>query len=323
MKTRSRAPATVTSRGSGIASVPRVGRRARRPRHVGPGDVGEASRRGTRRRARSRRRRRGPAAACPAPSSPGSKASGEQLEHQVAVAAGRRRCARAFSTPSTASTARTRSNGRPCRSAAGASSQRKRLSEQREAPVPPRPGDLRGLRHRVLQQRRHHREVLGRLGAQPERPLGAVLEAGVLGHAARLVMRSMRGAAGRELLLDPLVAAVEVVDPRHPRLALGGEAGEDQADARRAGRSPSPARPCSFSTPVTVAVPPCTSMLRAHAHQLGRVHEAVLEDALLEVADPVGEGRAAPSSAPAGRSGSRGRARSSRRPRGSRPLTRG
>ena len=42
-----------------------------------------------------------------------------------------------------------------------------------------------------------------------------------------------RGAAGRELLLDPLVAAVEVVDARHPGLALGGEAGEDQADQAR------------------------------------------------------------------------------------------
>ena len=162
------------------------------------------------------------------------------------------------------------------------------VDEQREAAVPAGPGDLGGLGDASCSSAEITARSSGDLGAQAQRPLGPVLEAGVLGHAARSCDALDRGAAGRELLLDPLVAAVEVVDAGDPGLALGGEAGEDQADAgAQVGRHHRRALElldAGHGGGAAVHLDP-----RAHAHQLGRVHEAVLEDALLEVADPVGE----------------------------------
>ena len=128
----------------------------------------------------------------PAPSSPGSKTSGEQLEHEVAVA----RVDAAGARAEHALDGEHRLH--PLEGPALALGGRRVLpaeavEQQREAAVPPRPGDLRGLRHRVLQQGGDHREILRRLGAQAERPLGAVLEAGVLGSCGALVRcRSIR-----------------------------------------------------------------------------------------------------------------------------------
>ena len=73
---------------------------------------------------------------------------------------------------------------------------------------------------RVLQAGRDDGEVLGVLArrslSRPAHPR----------HPSR--SRLDLGAAGGELLLEPLVAAVEVVDAVDDRLALGGEPGEDQ-----------------------------------------------------------------------------------------------
>ena len=93
----------------------------------------------------------------------------------------------------------------------------------------------------------------------------------------------------RKLLLDAFVAAVEVIDPRHPRLALGGQPGEDEADAgaqiRRHDGGALQRLDAGDGGRTAVNLDP-----GAHADEFGGVHEAVLEDALLEVADPLGKG---------------------------------
>ena len=172
----------------------RVGRLA--ARLVGPGHVGQASRRGTRRRARSRRRRRGPAAASRRrPRRARRRARGARAPGRGR--SDRRRSRAPRSTPSTASTACTRSNGRPWRSAAGRVLPAEAVEEQREAAPPPRPGDLgRSAPTASCSSAEITARSSARLRAQAQRPLGAVLEAGVLGaslgHAACSCIRSIR-----------------------------------------------------------------------------------------------------------------------------------
>src|SRR5581483_244965 len=90
-----------------------------------------------------------------------------------------------------------------------------------------------------------------------------------------------------QLLLEALVTAVEVVDARDARRALGGEPGEHEAHARAEigrhhGRTREPRRPAHERAVALHA------HLRAHAGELLDVHEAVLEDRFGEAARPVG-----------------------------------
>ena len=72
--------------------------------------------------------------------------------------------------------------------------------------------------------------------------------------------RSMRGAERAQLRLEPLVAAVEVIDARDLGAPARGQARPAPARPRRAGRWPSPARPGRRGTPRTTAVEPSVSM---------------------------------------------------------------
>jgi hypothetical protein len=86
-----------------------------------------------------------------------------------------------------------------------------------------------------------------------------------------------------QFLLEPLIAAVEVVDAVDFGLALGARPARTRLiEARRSVAMTG--APVSPSTPWTIAERPRTSMLGAHAAQLGDVHVAVLEDRFLEVA---------------------------------------
>src|SRR5271154_4964063 len=92
------------------------------------------------------------------------------------------------------------------------------------------------------------------------------------------------GAAGAKLLLQPLEAAVEMVNPVHDRLPLRGETGDDQRDRspqvgrhdRRAAQAPDAADDGGVAFELDA---------RAEARKLLHVHEAVLEDRLLDARD--------------------------------------
>ena len=103
----------------------------------------------------------------------------------------------------------------------------------------------------------------------------------------------VRAAAG-QLFLQPLEAAVEVIDAVDHGLALGRERRRSPARPRRADRSPSPARPRSCSTPSTMAVSPSSWMSRAEPRQLLHMHEAVLEDRLGDARGALGARPSAP-----------------------------
>src|SRR5579883_3677899 len=82
------------------------------------------------------------------------------------------------------------------------------------------------------------------------------------------------GAARRQLLLEMLIAAIEVIDPVDDRLALGGEPGEHERHRgaevgghdRRAGEMPDAAHHRRGAMHIDVG---------AHAAKLRHMHEAV------------------------------------------------
>src|SRR5499433_4022297 len=88
-----------------------------------------------------------------------------------------------------------------------------------------------------------------------------------------------RGAAGRELILQPLEAAVEVIDAVDDGLALGRQRGDDERDRsaqigghhRRALERAYTLDGGAFAVELDVGAEP---------HQLLHVHETVLEDGL-------------------------------------------
>ena len=87
------------------------------------------------------------------------------------------------------------------------------------------------------------------------------------------------GAQRAQLLLEALVAAVEVVDAQHLGLALGDQAGQHQeAEARRSVAIT--VAPVSLRRPAHDRGAPLDDDVGAHALQLGHVHVAVLEDGL-------------------------------------------
>ena len=100
-------------------------------------------------------------------------------------------------------------------------------------------------------------------------------------------IRSTLGAERAELLLERLVAAIEVVDAVDHRLALGHQAGDDQAGrGAQVGRHDGRAlQPLDAAHDGGIAL---DRDVGAEALQLERVHEAILEDGL-------GDRRAVPS----------------------------
>ena len=108
-----------------------------------------------------------------------------------------------------------------------------------------------------------------------------------------------------QLLVDAVVAAVEVVDAVDDRLALARPGRPAPGRRRRAGRWPSPAAPESGVGPVTMRRAAVDADVRAHALQLGHVHVAVLEDRLRDGAGARRPGSSGPCTAPACRWGSR------------------
>ena len=105
------------------------------------------------------------------------------------------------------------------------------VGDQREALRAAVVGQIADRDERVLQAGRDHREVLGILGAQPQQAPQAPPR-------TRLDAR----AAGGELLLEPLIAAVEMIDAVDRRSRPRRPARRAPATPRRADRSPSPAR---------------------------------------------------------------------------------
>ena len=87
------------------------------------------------------------------------------------------------------------------------------------------------------------------------------------------------GPAGGELLLEPLVAAVEMIDAVQGRLALGGEAGDGERHrGAQVGRHDvGAAQPRHAAHQGRLVM---DGDVGAHAHQLGHMHEAALEDRL-------------------------------------------
>ena len=100
---------------------------------------------------------------------------------------------------------------------------------------------------------------------------------GTFGLHASLARGGRRRPAA-QLLLDALVAAIQVVDAQHLRLAAATSPASTR-QARRAGRSPSPSRPSAWPGRARWPCGPDDDV-GAHAQQLGHVHEAVLEDVL-------------------------------------------
>src|ERR1700730_17500469 len=92
------------------------------------------------------------------------------------------------------------------------------------------------------------------------------------------------GAAGAELLFQPLEAAVEVVDAIDDRLPLRREAGDDQRNrGAQVGRHHRrAAQPLDAADNGGVAI---ELDMRAEASKLLHVHETVLEDGLLDARD--------------------------------------
>ena len=105
------------------------------------------------------------------------------------------------------------------------------VQKQNEALLVLEVGAVAHRHQRVLDGRRDHAEIVG-----VERR-----EFQLAVHGSALQPLDV-GAAGGELLLEPLVAAVEVIDAVDRRVALGGERRRGPATPRRAGRSPSPRR---------------------------------------------------------------------------------
>ena len=122
--------------------------------------------------------------------------------------------------------------------------------------------------------------------------VGVILHALDTALAARS-RRSIVAPTALQLLLEPLIAAVEVVDAQHLGLALGGEAGEDQAHrGAQVGRHDLRAgQPLDAVDDRRAAA---NLDLGAHAAKLGDVHVAVLEDRLLEEALALGQRTASP-----------------------------
>ena len=122
---------------------------------------------------------------------------------------------------------------------------------------------LRRTRHGEQQRRRRrHPDTSVRMA---ERRTRRVSSCGSSGHgrsrAARdPLTRSMRAPSAAELLLDALVAAVEVVDAVDRRSRPRRRGRRARGTPRRAGRWPSPAAPVSCAAPRTIAVLPSTSM---------------------------------------------------------------
>src|SRR5690606_2665432 len=92
----------------------------------------------------------------------------------------------------------------------------------------------------------------------------------------------------RQLALDVLVAAVEVVDAVDGGFAIGDQAGKDQrgrcTQVGRHHRGAAEAGNAGHGGTVALDMD-----LRAQARQLLHVHEAVLEDRLVEDADAFGD----------------------------------
>src|SRR5215467_16384149 len=88
-----------------------------------------------------------------------------------------------------------------------------------------------------------------------------------------------RGAAGRELVFQPLEATVEVIDAVDNRLALGSKRGDDERDRsaqigghhRRALERAHTLDGSAFAVELDMGAEP---------HQLLHMHETVLEDGL-------------------------------------------
>src|SRR4029079_18233962 len=82
-----------------------------------------------------------------------------------------------------------------------------------------------------------------------------------------------------ELLLDPFVAAVEMVDATDLCGVVGGETREDQRDARPQIRRHDGSARQSYDA-AHHGIVALDRNVRAETHELERVHEAVLEDRL-------------------------------------------
>jgi hypothetical protein len=107
------------------------------------------------------------------------------------------------------------------------------------------------------------------------------------------LMRSMVRAAGGQLFLEPLEAAVEMVDAVDHGLAFRGEAGDDQRD-RGAQIGRHHRRAAQLGVPSTSRFRRRAVIFARRAGQLLHMHEAVLEDRLGDARGALGPSSSAP-----------------------------